>query len=62
MDFILEVVVGLIWDIVAIPLVWILATPFILVMALFGKDTYFKNAIAYYKKIKDYLWKKYLRR
>ncbi len=57
MDMILEVVGEFIWAIIAVPLAWILATPFILVMSFFGKNTYFKNLTTYYKRIKDYFWK-----
>ena len=57
MDLISEIIGQFIWDIIVVPLVWILATPFILVMSFFGKEGYFKNMKMYYKKIKDYFWK-----
>lgn len=55
-DLLSEIIGQLIWRVISAPLVWVLATPYILVMSFFGKDTYFKNMKTYYKRIKDYFW------
>ena len=58
MDLIAEIIGQFIWGIIVVPLVWILATPVILVMSFFGKEAYWQNMKTYYRKIKDYFWKK----
>ena len=56
MDLISGITGDLIWGVIRVPVVWILATPYILIMSFFGKDTYLKNMKMYYKRIKDYFW------
>lgn len=56
MDIISEIIGQFMWRAISTPIVWILATPYILVMSFFGKNTYFKNMKMYYKRIKDYFW------
>lgn len=66
-DVLLEFLGLLIWDIIVVPIwnriilpiMWILATPFIIIMSLFGEDTYFQNMKKYYVRIKNYFWKDY---
>ncbi|MDO8499493.1 MAG: hypothetical protein Q7S66_02425 [bacterium] len=55
MELISEIIGQIISSIIVIPLAWILATPFILVMSFFGTEAYFINLKKYYKKIKDYI-------
>ncbi len=57
MELVSAIIGQFIWGIIVVPLVWILATPFILVMSFFSKNKYGKNMKMYYKGIKNYFWK-----
>ncbi len=57
MDFISEIIGSFVWMVVGVPILWILATPFILVLSFFGKGTYVDNAKQYYARIKKGFWR-----
>lgn len=46
-DFILTFVI----EVILLPIALLIATPFILVTGVFGKDNYYKNVKEYYKKV-----------
>ena len=53
-EFLLELVLSLLVDIVLVPIKLILATPIILVISLFGGEGYTTNVKNYYKRLWDW--------
>jgi len=49
----MELIFDILEDLLLVPILWILATPFILILSFFGKKSYYQNLKNYYKKIKD---------
>ena len=53
----MDIIFDFIFEIVLLPLAWIVATPFLLILSFFGKESYGTNLKNYYKKIKKFIWR-----
>jgi hypothetical protein len=49
--FVLELLVGIAWWIILFPLVWVVATPFILIGAIFNRLPYPRAVSSLYSKV-----------
>jgi len=58
LELIFDPILSFFWWILLLPLIWIVATPIILVISIFSEIPYNKAIIRAYDKIIQY-WKKY---
>jgi len=53
----MEILATICWWLVGLPIIWLVATPFILLLALGGERPYWEKVMEYYQNLTDF-WKK----
>ncbi len=57
-EFVLEFALSIVWWILLFPAIWLLATPFILVIAMFRREPYRFGVMKMYGAVTD-IWKEW---